>query len=86
MGISGDDQPAYRNINSDGIITPTHEDQHMRLSTNDTDRLAFIDQVKASQLDGQSKALITRMTMVPHPSALDDARVVFDRMMANSDD
>ena len=58
----------------------------MALSDNDIDRLAFISQVKASQLDGQSKALVIRMTSVPHPRALDDARAVFDRMLANSTD
>ena len=58
----------------------------MALSDNDIDRLAFIDQVKDSAMDGQAKALVIRMTMVPHPSALDDARVVFDRMIVNSDD
>ena len=58
----------------------------MALSDNDIDRLAFISQVKASQLDGQAKALVIRMAMVPHPTALSDARVVFDRMTAGSDD
>ena len=58
----------------------------MRLSEHDTGRLAFIAEVKASQLDGQSKALVIRMTMVPHPSAISDARAVFDRMTANIDD
>ena len=58
----------------------------MALSDNDIDRLAFIDQVKDSAMDGQAKALVIRMTMVPHPSAISDARAVFDRMTANIDD
>lgn len=48
----------------------------MALSDNDIDRLAFIDQVKDSAMDGQAKALVIRMTMVPHPSAHSTMRVL----------
>ena len=53
-----------------------------QLSERDTDRLAFIDQVKDSHLSGQAKAMVIRMSMVPHSSAPNDARDVFDRMTA----